>query len=283
MHPEDLVHIYKQVPFFPKRRLYRKAVMLAEKNRASRRPHKIGRIPVHGQRGVKLKLDLNVWLQRECFYFNSFELHVFKFIQSVLSEGDIIIDVGANIGFSTAIASRLVGPRGHVFAFEPSSSFYDKLKQNVILNGANNVSTYKLAVGRDDSRQTLKSGDQSASIVFGDTNNEQLTLETVDSVTLDQIFIQYNVHVKLLKIDVDGWDYNVLLGASRLLLEQRPIVIVEVIDRGITQPSSIFSYLREHGYEIFSEQNTSDPLSASDFDKLLTKLHGLNIICQPQS
>jgi len=281
MHIEDWVHAYKLIPFSPKRKIYRKVVMWVEAIRKGRRADKIGTIPINGSHAVELQLDLNIWLQRECFYFNSFEWYVFNFVKSILKEGDIAIDIGANIGYYTTIFSRLVGPSGHVFAFEPSSNFYSQLQQNIALNNDNNISTYKLVVGNDNTPQTLMSGSQSASIVLGDPESEQIVKEVVDTITLDQFIEQHDCPVNLLKIDVNGWDYNVLLGATNLLKVKRPIVIVEVIDWGIIEPLKIYLLMKEHTYNVFFEQDTSVALSASDFNGLIAKIHGLNLICVP--
>ncbi len=283
MSLEDWVHGYKLLPFSPKRRLYRRIVLWVERARNGRRSNKVGTIPIKGTRAIKLNLNLDIWLQRECYYFNTFELFVSNFIKSVLKDGDKVIDIGANIGYYTLICSRLVGSKGHVFAFEPSSKFYGQLEQNIALNGLKNISTYKLAVGCDNSPQTLMTGSQSASIVLGDPKKEQVTSEVVDSTTLDQFIAQQNYSIKLLKVDVDGWDYNVLLGATNLLREIRPFVIVEVIDWGITTPSHIFHFLKEHNYDVFFEQDLTAALTALDFDKLVTKLHGLNVIGIPRA
>jgi precorrin-6B methylase 2 len=64
--------------------------------------------------------------------------------QALLSPGDVCVDVGANIGYFSLLAARLVGSRGHVYAVEPSSTSYDRLTKNLELNNATNVTALAL-------------------------------------------------------------------------------------------------------------------------------------------
>jgi FkbM family methyltransferase len=75
-----------------------------------------------------------------------------------LAPGNVCLDIGAHIGYYTLLAARLVGPQGHVYAFEPSPANYGSLRANVDLNGLRNVTTAELAVGEQERRAVLYEG-----------------------------------------------------------------------------------------------------------------------------
>src|SRR5438132_14311598 len=75
-----------------------------------------------------------------------------------LATKDVCVDVGAHLGYFTLLASKLVGPDGHVYAFEPSPSNYDALCANIALNGVTNVSAFQLAVGETAREARLYEG-----------------------------------------------------------------------------------------------------------------------------
>ena len=85
--------------------------------------------------------------QQTIFVEGAYEPALLNFMSRVLRQGDIFLDIGANIGLMTLAASKWVGPTGHVYAFEPEPSVFRRLLENVEINGAANVTAMKNAVG----------------------------------------------------------------------------------------------------------------------------------------
>jgi FkbM family methyltransferase len=86
------------------------------------------------------------------------EPNVTAVFSGALAPGVVCLDIGAHIGYHTLLASKLVGSRGHVYAFEPSPESYRRLRANVDLNGLRNVTTAQLAVGEEERRAVLYMG-----------------------------------------------------------------------------------------------------------------------------
>lgn len=138
--------------------------------------------------------------------------------QRILRPGDLFIDVGANAGVYTLWASHL---GCHVTAFEPSSDVWELLGQNIALNGFN-VQTERVAVGAADGTATFTrgKGPTNSLISSGDARSgNPHSSEEVPVRSLDSIFPSQ--HITGIKIDVEGFERNVLEGMPAILSEAR--------------------------------------------------------------
>jgi len=180
-------------------------------------------------------------------YFEA-EVNIFR---AFVTDGDTVLDVGANIGVHTLALARLVGPSGVAWAFEPQRIAFQTLCANMALNSLDNVHCVHAAVS--DTPGTLRLSD-----VNPDTPNNyggvELTAVTgshrspaVPQLVLDD-FLAVD-QLKLLKIDVEGMESAVLRGARRTLDRFKPVLYVEN-DRVENSPELI-TLLGELGYEIY--------------------------------
>ena len=154
-------------------------------------------------------------------------LHV---MERVLREGDVFMDIGANIGLMSLAASKFVGEGGTVYSFEPVPSTYRILRRNIEINNVMNVKTYSKAVGSKREEKNIywmyggKSGAATMIEPQKDTYYCKVEVETVDGFVRDN---DINV-LRLIKIDVEGWELEVLKGAKELLSSDKaPVVIIE--------------------------------------------------------
>lgn len=135
-----------------------------------------------------------------------------EFLISFLREGDVVIDVGANIGTLTMPAAALVGETGQVYSIEAHPRTFNYLQQNLKRNGYDNVRVFNYAVGKEEG--TLYFSDKRAD----DTNSVVSQSELrVPVTTLDKLISPEIDKVNLLKIDVEGYEKFVCLGARELL------------------------------------------------------------------
>ena len=144
-------------------------------------------------------------------------------------------DVGANVGLFTVDMSRAVGPGGVVIAVEPVASTAELLRSNLDRNGCTNVRIVVGAAGPEPGHVRLLLTDDPAHHSAGGLPNPGhpiLGSTTVPSHTVDQLwFAEGTPKVSLVKIDVEGGEKGVLLGAARMITTCRPPIIVEVRER----------------------------------------------------
>lgn len=130
--------------------------------------------------------------------------------------GDIVVDVGANIGlFSICLA--LAFPCIRVIGLEPVSELFEVAKRNIIRNGVTNVALDNLGVSRHGGHLYLSANHENGGSYSSFANSLTYLPQICKAVTLDEIFNKYNVKTcRLLKIDVEGAEHEVLTDASCL-------------------------------------------------------------------
>ena len=138
-------------------------------------------------------------------------------------------DVGANIGLHSLFASKRIGSEGKVIAFEPCESTYKRLVENVNLNKPNNIYVFKLALGDNDCEMDMikiTSDTSKTYIRQVKSNNKDEIIEIVKLTTLDNFIRNNNIKkIDYLKIDVEGFELNVLKGAITTLTNIIPAII----------------------------------------------------------
>ena len=191
--------------------------------------------------GTRHKIQFPDKIQRYIFYFGVWEPAITAFIRGILAPGDKFVDIGANIGYYTCLAARLVGPSGAVYAIEASSSTYELLLENLNLNELENVRTYNNAIF--DKEETLRLFKNKESNIGRTNILKELpggSVEEVDALPLHQLIdLETLFKVRLVKIDVEGAEWFVMKGISSHLKHFSPSTewLVEV-----NKPA-----LREHG------------------------------------
>lgn len=207
---------------------------------------------------LTLSLDVGEWIQQQIYFFGLFDERGIRFIKKQLKEGDVCIDIGANIGCYSLIASKLVGSQGHVFAFEPVRHIYERLRYHIECNNMDNVSSEKKAISDRPGKLTLYvSGNNNwgmSSIFHHDEESGEV--ETVDSITIDDYVKQNRIEkITLIKIDIEGAELLALLGMKNTLVEYQPLLMMEISDavlKGNSSPirikDEILRFLQNLGY-----------------------------------
>jgi FkbM family methyltransferase len=173
-----------------------------------------------------------------------------------LAPGQVFIDVGANYGIYTAVASRMVGDAGQVIAFEPAKDAYRILDRNLAINGLRNVRTLRLALSNRSDRALLRLHPDSSRNVLTWESDVTGPFEEVSTATLDSVLTQYGVdQVHFIKLDVEGAEELVLEGARLLFGRAKPVVLFEVNPDGARglglNPDGAWAFLGALGYEFF--------------------------------
>jgi FkbM family methyltransferase len=148
------------------------------------------------------------------------DLGTTKLVQRVLKEGSVFVDVGANVGWFTLLGARIVGKKGIVLAFEPEPTNAGLLRRSIQLNNDNNVRLFELAASDIDGEAILSlspvPGFHSIRRMVG---SEKIV---VPSVKLDTVAERVGIEgIDLLKIDVEGAEPEVMIGAHGLIEDGR--------------------------------------------------------------
>lgn len=181
----------------------------------------------------------------------TYELPVQEAFVDALRPGDVVLDVGANIGFLTALAGRLVGPAGRVIAFEPVPANARLVRRNAALNRQAHIDIVESAVGDHDGAATLVLARHAGGAALADAEHppDACGELRVALVTLDG-WLGANAAclpgpVRLVKIDVEGAEAAVLSGATALLTRERPLVLLEVDAADVAAAEAKYERCRE--------------------------------------
>ena len=164
------------------------------------------------------------------YRYGIYEAGTIRVLRGCLRPEDVFVDIGASVGLMSLVASRLVGPRGRVFAFEPQEASFAFLTRNLVRNGAANVTPLRLAVGSTKGTLPLYARPRArgmATMVPGRDDGDPSAI--VEVTAIDDFVREQGIdRCRMLKVDVEGMDLEVLRGAQGLLSRPgAPIICIE--------------------------------------------------------
>lgn len=167
--------------------------------------------------GYIFNCDLSEHIQRNIFVFD-YDEEAQHFIKNHLKAGDIFLDIGANVGFYSLLASRIVGETGKVISIEPNPKTHSKLEKTIENNNIHNITLLNIGLGKEKGMLDLffdsNSGNDSATMVAHDSQESV----KVEVWPLDEVLSKHQIdRINYLKIDVDGFEPDVFAGATSLL------------------------------------------------------------------
>ncbi len=186
-----------------------------------------------------------------------YEKYTTEVFKSSIKADMTVVDIGANIGYFTLIAAKLVGPAGKVYAFEPEPHNYELLTKNVLINHYDNIASIPKAVSNKTGEAELfvdriNLGGHSLS---EDTVLEKAGYLKIEAVTLDDFFGKTvgNLAIDVMKIDAEGAEGIILEGAEKVLKHDLKI-FMEFLPRGLknmgTDPLGLLRRLQGLGFKI---------------------------------
>ncbi len=195
------------------------------------------------------------------YIYFSFEETEINFLRRFLQPGDCFFDIGANIGLFTLHASPTVGNTGFIYAFEPTPVTYARLQNNIILNNFQNIKAEN--IGLSSSIETVEfhvanNGYDAWNSIASLNQLEDCSIIKINTNTIDNYILANNIqHVDLIKLDVEGWEYNVLKGAHDLMSKpDSPVMLVEFTETNAFAAGyycgELFDYVKSFGYEWYS-------------------------------
>ena len=194
------------------------------------------------------------------------ELHV---LDRLLSEGDTFIDIGANYGTYSLSCARRVGSSGIVISIEPQAHLAACISKSAKMSRLDNVTVVQAACGAENGRTNLlvPVDDRGRGGVFPEFSGQwQNEMETVSVLTLDSICESLSRHGRMvIKIDVEGSEFDVLDGAARTIAERRPGILIELnpwsARAAAKTTASLLGRLQDMGYTTFATMTSfPDPI-----------------------
>lgn len=200
--------------------------------------------------------------------------------EKYIKEGDVVVDVGANIGFLSLLACHLIGPKGFVYSYEPNPDVFKLLSESIDINAFLKRSSHQqLAIFSKSDEVTLtwnSHRDGSGRIVTKTMSGLAEKHAQVDAEPLDKLL--KNKKVDFIKIDTEGSEPHVLLGAQQLILDNPQIkIILEWNPKHIKQRDGDIQQTQEFIFKHFNSVeriNRIDDLTALKPEDLLNIKHG---------
>ena len=208
--------------------------------------------------------------------YADYQVEETKFFEHFVSEGDTVLDIGANIGTHTLWFANKVGKRGKVLAFEPQRLVFQTLCANMALNSVQNVDCKNLAVGSSQMLLDVPVLDPEVPTNFGGLSlRGQLQGEKVAVCRIDDIGL---TQCDFIKIDVEGMEPEVLLGGFDTIARLRPFIYIE-IDRTENNPEILDTFNKLE--YIVTQHNP--PLYSEDYegDNVFGNIVSINAMCVP--
>jgi FkbM family methyltransferase len=199
---------------------------------------------------IRMRLDLARLTDSFAYCFGVGESEI-GYVCSLFCEPEaVVLDVGAGVGTTTLAFAEKV-PFGTVHAFEPSSGMRNALLANIALCGFKNVLVHPFGLSDSLERGQLQLamvGNPGSAYFTPDNQTTQVELRVLDEV------LDADERVDFVKIDVEGYEYRVLLGGSRLILRHKPILVVEInqtaLERAGGGSDQLFHLLYDWGYQL---------------------------------
>lgn len=203
------------------------------------------------------RLDAIKWF---IHYFGCFELVITKAWLTILKPGDLVIDIGGNIGYHALLAGTAVGPTGRVHTFEASSTSFGQLKKNIDRNSFAHVTPHHCAISNEPGSVTLFYGGANSQ---GDSSimhkHEGARGEKVSAISFDEIAQMCRLSdARIIKIDVEGAEALVVAGLARHLddLSDSCVIFLEISPENRTTSSELIAPFIESGFEIRAIENS---------------------------
>ena len=178
------------------------------------------------------------------YWLGSYESHVQAAMVQWIREGDVVFDIGANVGFMTILASRLVGARGHVVAFEPEPRNLERLRRHCSWNHSANVRILEAAVSSGSGEGRLSAARGSSVAGLDPLGEVEVRLVAIDALVQSRELPP----PRFMKIDVEGHEVSVLRGAHETIASSQPVVVLAA--HGSARASECRDLLEAVGYEV---------------------------------
>jgi FkbM family methyltransferase len=226
--------------------------------------------PVYGRmHRMLMRLDLSDWAERRAYFAGAYyQWEIEYLLRMLLAQGDQFVDVGANIGMTALIAASRIGKSGRAWAFEPNPLPCARLRAHLAENRIENFTIIPAALGRVEGVGALSmcgphTGQGTLTSVEGAVSAIQVRI-------LPGRFLNSELNPSIptvIKIDVEGFEYEVLSGMGELLSRSDVAIVMEITDhllrRAGASAEGIYGLLRDSGFDAYKIGSRQDRWSRS--------------------
>jgi FkbM family methyltransferase len=248
---------------------------------------------IFSRRGVVYELDLSQGIDFAIYLGGMFERSTAVALAKLTEPSSLVLDIGANIGAHTLHLANLVGPNGRVMAFEPTDFAFRKLRRNLDLNPplASHVEAFHCFLTSSDGASVPNAIYSSWPLaveagLHAKHLGREMQTDSAEARSLDSILNERaDRKVQLVKLDVDGFECDVLRGATAMLRDARPIFVMELApyvlkERGAAL-DELLSYFIPNGYVFYAERTEKRlPSEARELRRLVADGESMNVIAR---
>ncbi len=231
---------------------------------------------------IDFEFDLDMYRGTAPMYYGSYALPIVEAMKRTLRPGDTFLDVGANIGYLSAIAAGLVGVSGQVHCFEPVPEYFRRVERLADLNPGYAIRANACAVGEVEGKCAIYvTREPGQSTMVSDYKSEPEIVATIEVpvVRLDSYLAQNGLErVRLIKIDAEGFELPILKGIDNFFLRSRcrPDIICEIAPRAYSlmgrKISELAEYMAGYGYEARDLLDGTTPIRLSEIRQVIDVL-----------
>ncbi len=223
-----------------------------------------GKLIIQTLHGVKLLIDpaKDKGVELALYQTGTYEKGTIQLLGDFLKQGSVFMDIGANIGLMSTIASKIVGEKGRVYAVEANPKTIEVLRHNCAINLCENIEILPIAMASEKGSAILYENwnvNRGGASLISQGDEHGIT---VSKERLDDLFSP-DSPVHLVKIDVEGFELEVLKGGVDWFKTQQPVFIIEVSTQRSNQegatPESIMSFVANFGnYSFYKQKGTKE-------------------------
>lgn len=236
---------------------------------------------------IYLNPYLNGGVDDDIYKTGTWEPEILAIIKKYIPKNGVFIDIGANIGFHSLAAAVAVGKEGKVVSFEPIPRLRDQMLRSVKKNDFANISVEPFALGLDEKEAVLSIVDENigASSLQNVDVDREVNNKVVVSVKQLDSYMDHFSHIDLIKIDIEGSEFEALRGGEELIKKFKPVIVLEfsphIYEKDYMGKSlELFTYLSNLGYKITDVENRVTDIEAEITTGDFAQLH-INLLCVP--
>ncbi|MDP3956563.1 MAG: FkbM family methyltransferase [bacterium] len=220
---------------------------------------------------LKIQINTGSVIEWQIFFHGYYEPEIVHYIKKYLRKEGVFVDVGANVGVHSLIASKIASK---VIALEPVPEHLNRLKKNCVLNNITNISFLQLAASDKQGEYPfyipIETTNKGVGSMYKNTKSfteAEIKEIKVDVRTLDEI-LKGEKAIDFIKIDTEGSDGKIIMGSAKTIEKFRPVVIFEYSDPNFTPPMVTMEMVKK-------------VLSGYSFIRIGKRKDNCNFLCLP--